>query len=297
MYEFIQIVTAVIYGVVEGITEWLPVSSTGHLIILQNFLEFSFAPDKPFTEAFCEMFEVVIQLGAIMAVVVTFFKKLWPFSRKKSAQERRCVWKMWLNIVIASIPAAIVGLVLDKLIEKQTGRDIDGWLYNTAVVAAALIIYGVLFIIIERINKNKESKIASTEQIGAKNALLIGVFQMLAIIPGTSRSGSTVLGSMLLGLSRPVAAEFSFFLAIPAMAGASLLKSADFISYVVQREMTVPVIAWVVLAVGCAVAFGVSMLAIRFLTDFVKRHSFSAFGIYRIILGVLIVMLFLFEII
>ncbi len=292
MYEFIQIIIAFVYGVVEGITEWLPVSSTGHLIILENFLNFSLPPDKPFTDEFCEMFEVVIQLGAIMAVVVTFISQLWPFSRKKTKEERRSTFSLWLNIIIASIPAAIVGLVLDKVIEKLTSRDIDGWLYNSIVVAAALIIYGVLFIVIEKINKNKEPKISSIDEIKPHNAFLIGVFQMLAIIPGTSRSGSTVLGAMLLGLSRPVAAQFSFFLAVPAMAGASLIKAAGFFSYVAEREMTVPTIAWVVLAVGALVAFLVSMLAIKFLTGFVKKHSFSAFGVYRIALGLLVILLF-----
>lgn len=289
MYEFIQIITAVIYGLVEGITEWLPVSSTGHLIILDEFLSFSFAPDKPFTDAFCEMFEVVIQLGAILAVVVTYFSRLWPFKREKSESVR--AWKLWGKVLVASVPAAIVGLVLDKVIEELSGKDIDGWLYNAPVVVAALIVYGVLFILIEKFNK-KEARVESVDDIGIGQALVIGVFQMLAIIPGTSRSGSTILGSMMIGLSRTAAAEFSFFMAIPAMAGASLIKAYGFFDYVVERGVSVPLVAWIVLAVGCAVAFAVSMICIRFLTDFVKRHSFIPFGVYRIILGVVLIVWF-----
>lgn len=289
MYEFIQIITAVIYGLVEGITEWLPVSSTGHLIILDEFLSFSFAPDKPFTDAFCEMFEVVIQLGAILAVVVTYFSRLWPFKREKSESVR--AWKLWGKVLVASVPAAIVGLVLDKVIEELSGKDIDGWLYNAPVVVAALIVYGVLFILIEKFNK-KEARVESVDDIGIGQALAIGVFQMLAIIPGTSRSGSTILGSMMIGLSRTAAAEFSFFMAIPAMAGASLIKAYGFFDYVVERGVSVPLVAWIVLAVGCAVAFAVSMICIRFLTDFVKRHSFIPFGVYRIILGVVLIVWF-----
>ncbi|MGM9643385.1 MAG: undecaprenyl-diphosphate phosphatase [Eubacteriales bacterium] len=292
MYEFIQIITAVIYGLVEGITEWLPVSSTGHLIILDEFLSFSFAPDKPFTDAFCEMFEVVIQLGAILAVVVTYFSRLWPFKREKRESVR--AWKLWGKVLVASVPAAIVGIVLDKVIEEVSGKDIDGWLYNAPVVVAALIVYGVLFILIEKFNK-KEARVDSVDDIGIGQALAIGVFQMLAIIPGTSRSGSTILGSMLIGLSRTAAAEFSFFMAIPAMAGASLIKAYGFFDYVVERGVSVPLVAWIVLAVGCAVAFAVSMLCIRFLTDFVKRHSFIPFGVYRIILGAVLIVWFAFH--
>ncbi len=290
MYEFIQIITAVIYGIVEGITEWLPVSSTGHLIILDEFLSFSLAPDKPFTEAFCEMFEVVIQLGAILAVVVTYFSRLWPFKSEKSESIR--AWKLWIKVLVASVPAAIAGIVLDKIIEKLSGRDIDGWLYNAPVVVGALIIYGILFIFIEKFNK-KDAKVNSVDDIGIGQALAIGVFQMMAIIPGTSRSGSTILGSMLIGLSRTAAAEFSFFMAIPAMAGASLIKALGFFEYVGDNSIDVPAIAWIILAVGCAVAFIVSMVSIKFLTDFVKKHSFIPFGIYRIILGAALIVWFM----
>ncbi len=292
MYELIQIITAVIYGIVEGITEWLPVSSTGHLILLDEFLSFSLAPDRPFTEAFCEMFEVVIQLGAILAVVVTYFGRLWPFKAERSESTR--AWRLWGKVLVASVPAAIAGILLDKIIEKLSGKDIDGWLYNAPVVVAALIIYGILFILIEKFSK-KQVKVASVDDISLPQAFAIGVFQMMAIIPGTSRSGSTILGSMMIGLSRTAAAEFSFFMAIPAMVGASLIKAMGFFEYVVERGVSVPGIAWVILAVGCAVAFAVSMVSIKFLTDFVKKHSFIPFGVYRIILGLAVILYFIFK--
>ncbi len=292
MYEFIQIITAVIYGIVEGITEWLPVSSTGHLILLDEFLSFSLAPDAVFTAEFCEMFDVVIQLGAILAVVVTYFSRLWPLSPKRGRSENIRIWKLWGKVLIASVPAAIAGIVFDKILEEISGKDIDGWLYNAPVVVAALIIYGILFILIEKFNK-KSAKVESVDDITIGQSFAIGVFQMLAIIPGTSRSGSTILGSMLIGLSRTAAAEFSFFMAIPAMAGASLIKAAGFFSYVGEMNISVPMLAWVILAVGAIVAFGVSMVAIKFLTDFVKRHSFIPFGVYRIILGAALIVWFL----
>ena len=292
MYEFIQIITAVIYGIVEGITEWLPVSSTGHLILLDEFLSFSLTPNEVFTAEFCEMFDVVIQLGAILAVVVTYFSRLWPLSPKKGKSENIRIWKLWGKVLIASVPAALAGIVFDKILEKISGKDIDGWLYNAPVVVAALIIYGVFFILIEKFNK-KKAVVESVDDITLGQSFAIGVFQMLAIIPGTSRSGSTILGSMLIGLSRTAAAEFSFFMAIPAMAGASLIKALGFVSYVAEFDVAVPAIAWVILAVGCAVAFGVSMVAIKFLTDFVKKHSFIPFGVYRIILGAALIVWFL----
>lgn len=292
MYEFIQIITAVIYGIVEGITEWLPVSSTGHLILLDEFLSFSLAPNEVFTAEFCEMFDVVIQLGAILAVVVTYFSRLWPLSPKKGKSENIRIWKLWGKVLIASVPAALAGIVFDKILEKISGKDIDGWLYNAPVVVAALIIYGVFFILIEKFNK-KKAVVESVDDITVGQSFAIGVFQMLAIIPGTSRSGSTILGSMLIGLSRTAAAEFSFFMAIPAMAGASLIKTLGFVSYVAEFDVAVPALAWVILAVGCAVAFGVSMVAIKFLTDFVKKHSFIPFGVYRIILGAALIVWFL----
>lgn len=292
MYEFIQIITAVIYGIVEGITEWLPVSSTGHLILLDEFISFSLAPDAVFTAEFCEMFDVVIQLGAILAVVVTYFSRLWPLSPKKGKSENIRIWKLWGKVLIASVPAALAGIVFDKILEKISGKDIDGWLYNAPVVVAALIIYGVFFILIEKFNK-KKAVVESVDDITVGQSFAIGVFQMLAIIPGTSRSGSTILGSMLIGLSRTAAAEFSFFMAIPAMVGASLIKALGFVSYVAEFDVAVPALAWVILAVGAIVAFGVSMVAIKFLTDFVKKHSFIPFGVYRIILGAALIVWFL----
>ena len=294
--DFFEILKAIILGIVEGVTEWLPVSSTGHLIILDEFLKLKVGlDDAVFRAEFLEMFNVVIQLGAILAVVVLFFDKLNPISKSKSAQEKKQTLGLWLRVLVASLPAAFVGLLLDKLLEKLSGKDIDGWLYNSFVVAAALIIYGVLFIIIERFNKKREAKINSLSDISLLSALLIGVFQMLAIIPGTSRSGSTILGSMLIGVSRPVAAEFSFFMAIPAMLGASFIKLLGFFEYTSEAAVAVPFDAWVVLAVGCIVAFAVSMLAIKFLMEFVRRHSFAPFGVYRIALGALVLLYFIIK--
>lgn len=288
----IEILKAVLYGIVEGITEWLPVSSTGHLILLDEFLSLNVSPDPVFRAEFGQMFEVVIQLGAILAVAVSFFKVLWPFGSSKSAAEKKSTWRLWLNICIASVPAAAVGIVLDKIIENATGKDIDGWIYNATVVASALIIYGILFIVIERVRKDKVPVITSVHDIKPRHAILIGIFQMLAIIPGTSRSGSTILGSMMLGLSRGAAAEFSFFLAIPAMAGASLLKGLGFVSYVAESGAEVSFTAIAVLLVASLTAFLVSMAAIKFLTDFVKKHSFAAFGYYRIALGAAVLLWF-----
>jgi undecaprenyl-diphosphatase len=288
----IEILKAVLYGIVEGITEWLPVSSTGHLILLDEFLALNVSPDPVFRAEFGQMFEVVIQLGAILAVTVSFFKVLWPFGSSKSATEKKSTWRLWLNVCIASVPAAAVGIVLDKIIENATGKDIDGWIYNATVVASALIIYGILFIVIERVRKDKVPVITSVHDIKPRQAILIGIFQMLAIIPGTSRSGSTILGSMMLGLSRGAAAEFSFFLAIPAMAGASLLKGLGFVSYVAESGAEVSFTAIAVLLVASLTAFLVSMAAIKFLTDFVKKHSFAAFGYYRIALGAAVLLWF-----
>ena len=288
MSTFIELLKAILYGIVEGITEWLPVSSTGHLILLEDILSFSFAEDAVFMAEFYEMFQVVIQLGAILAVVVLFWHKLWPFSRRPSTAERRATWRLWGRVLVASIPAAFVGLVVDKILEAQTGKDMDGWLYNSVVVAVALIVYGVAFILIEKLRKNTAPRIERVEDISLSTALCIGAFQALSLIPGTSRSGSTILGSMMLGLSRATAAEFSFFMAIPAMAGASAIKTLGFAKFVSETGAAVPPMAWLTLLVGCLVSFAVSLAVIRFLTDFVKRHTFSAFGIYRIALGVLV---------
>ena len=293
--DVIEILKAILFGIVEGITEWLPVSSTGHLILLDEFVKLNVAPElgADFTDAYMSMFEVVIQLGAILAVVVTFFKKLNPFAPSKSLTEKKQTWSLWFKVAVASIPAALIGIVGDKILEKATGKDIDGWIYNAVTVAAALIIYGILFIVVEKWQENKPVRVQDVHEISYTQAMLIGCFQALSIVPGTSRSGSTILGSRILGISRPAAAEFSFFMGIPAMMGASLIKGLDFFSFVSENNISVPSLAWAVLAVASVVAFVVSMAAIRFLVDFVKKHSFSSFGVYRIALGVLVLGYFL----
>ena len=234
----------------------------------------------------------------LLAVVVMFWDKLWPFSSKKSAQEKRAIWQTWFKVCVASIPAAVVGIVFDKVIEKITGKDIDGWLYNGTVVALMLIIYGVLFILIEKKNEKKVATVTDISQISYKNAFLMGVFQLLAIVPGTSRSGSTILGSMLIGFSRTCGAEFSFFMGIPAMVGGSLIKSLGFFEFVggensLGTKLSVPVEAWIILALATVIAFVVSMIAIKFLMNFVKKHSFAPFGVYRIVLGAVVLAYFL----
>ncbi len=288
----IELIKAIFLGIVEGITEWLPVSSTGHIILFDEFFPLRVGSDihPDFTSEFVSMLEVVIQLGAIMAVVVLFWSRLFPFSPSKSKAERVGILKMWLKVCVASIPAAAVGIVLDKIIEKISGKDIDGWLYNATVVSIMLILYGVLFILIEHRNKSKKPQITSVDEISYTQALALGAFQALAIVPGTSRSGSTILGSMLMGFSRTVGAEFSFFMAIPAMAGGSLVKALGFIEFIGGENsygapLSVPSEAWIILAVSTAVAFAVSMISIKFLMNFVKKHSFAPFGVYRIILG------------
>ena len=295
MKALIEIIKAVIFGIVEGITEWLPVSSTGHLILLDEFLRLNVAPQNGsvFADEYMSMFEVVIQLGAILAVVVMFFAKLNPFAPSKSNAEKKATWTIWFKVLVASIPAALIGVVGDKILEEITGKDIDGWIFNAVTVASALIIYGILFIIIERKHKCKDNEIANVEQISYKQAFFIGLFQTLSIVPGTSRSGSTILGSRMLGISRSAAAEFSFFLGIPAMAGASLIKGYGFFDYVSESGIDVPALSWAVLAVASVVAFVVSIAAIRFLIDFVKKHSFEAFGWYRIALGAAVLIYFI----
>ena len=291
---FIEYIKAIIFGIVEGITEWLPVSSTGHLILLEEFLPLNVAPalGREFADEYFSMFEVVIQLGAILAVVVMFFSKLNPFALSKSKAEKRSTFVLWEKVLVASIPAALIGIVADKIIEAQTGKDIDGWIYNWGTVAATLIIYGVLFIIIERIYKDKESRVLDVNDITFGQAAAVGCFQVLSIIPGTSRSGSTILGARAIGISRSAAAEFSFFMGIPAMAGASLIKGYAFFDYVSESGVSVPVGAWIVLLIASVTAFLVSMVAIKFLVEFVKRHSFAPFGVYRIALGALVILYF-----
>ena len=265
---FLEIIKAILMGIVEGITEWLPISSTGHMILLEQIVKFNA------TEEFMSMFRVVIQLGAILAVVVLFWSKLWPFGIQHGrVVSKPTVWQLWFKVVAATIPVLLIS-PLDDWMEAH--------FYNYITVAAMLILYGVLFLVIE--NRRSAPRVARLEQITYKEAFIVGVWQMLAIIPGTSRSGATIVGGLLLGLSRACVAEFTFYLAIPVMAGASLLKIVKFVLSGVA--MTGTEIA--VLVVGCVVAFVVSLAAIRFLMDYVKRHNFKVFGVYRIVLGVIV---------
>ena len=269
---FIEILKAIAQGIVEGITEWLPVSSTGHILLLDAFWKMNAS------EAFFDVFKVVIQLGAIFAVVVLYWHKLNPFSRAKSAEEKKSTWVLWSKVLVASIPAAIAGLALDDLI--------DGVLSTPIVIATALIVYGIAFIVMES-RKNHKTSVETVEDITYKRALGIGAFQMLALIPGTSRSGSTILGASLLGTSRTAAAEFSFFMAIPVMLGASGLKlvKALLLDGVVFSGQE-----WILLAVATVVSFAVSMLVIRGLMAFIKKYSFKPFGWYRIVLGAVVLL-------
>ena len=275
MTVFIELLKSLLYGIVEGITEWLPVSSTGHLILLGELCPLRVS------DAFSEMFDVVIQLGAILAVIVLFFRKLNPFAPSKSPPEKKNTWGLWFRVCVAVIPSAAVGVLLDDWLDEH--------LYNYITVAVALVVYGILFILIEKFKPADKARVTSVESIDYRLAFLIGAFQMLALIPGTSRSGSTILGAMLLGCSRAAAAEFSFFMAIPTMLGASLLKVVKLFA----EGVTVTPLEWGVLAVGCVTAFIVSLAAIKFLMDFVKKHSFASFGWYRIILGAVVIGYFL----
>ena len=281
MLEFLK---AILFGVVEGITEWLPISSTGHMILLDEFIHLTVSSDPTVNAEFYNLFEVVIQLGAILAVIVMYFGKLNPFARFKSAQEKKLTWNLWGKVILALIPSVILGLLLDDWL--------DAHLYTPTVVALALVGYGVVFLFLEKLRPKGGVALESSEQIPLKTAFFIGLFQCLAMIPGTSRSGSTMIGAMLLGLTRPAAAEFSFFLAIPTMAGASALRGLKFAKFMVETGIQIPTSAWFILLVATVAAFAVSLAAIKFLTDFVKRHSFAPFGVYRIVLGVLLLIAF-----
>lgn len=270
--EFIEIIKVIILGIVEGITEWLPISSTGHMILVDEFIQLNMS------EAFKEMFFVVVQLGAIMSVVLLYFNKLNPFSGKKTKIEKRDTWSLWFKVVVAVIPAGLLGVLFDDKINEL--------FYNYKTVAIMLIVYGVLFIIVENKNKGKSPKIKELSQLTYKTAFLIGVFQVLSLIPGTSRSGATIIGAMILGTSRYVAAEFTFFLAIPVMFGASLLKLLKF-----GLVFTGPEI--VILSIGTIVSFLVSILTIKFLMGYIKKNDFKAFGYYRIVLGIIVILYFL----
>ncbi len=272
---FIEFLKAVLFGIVEGITEWLPVSSTGHLILLDEFVKLKVSPE------FYEMFQVVIQLGAILAVIVLFFHKLNPFSPKKAAQEKKDTWQLWFKVVVAVIPSAVLGLLFDDWMDEH--------LYNHIVVAIMLIVYGVAFLFVEKWNAKRAFRVTEVGQIDYKTALLMGAFQCLSLVPGTSRSGSTILGAIILGVSRGAGAEFSFFMAIPTMLGASGLKLLKYLLEGLDPSST-EVMA---LAVGCVVSFVVSLVVIKGLMEYVRKHSFSVFGVYRIVLGILVLAWFL----
>lgn len=269
--EFIEIVKAIFLGIVEGITEWLPISSTGHMILFDEFVKLNISAE------FKELFFVVIQLGAILAVPVFFFSKLNPFSKKKTETERKGTWSLWFKVIVGAVPAAIIGFLLDDFFDEH--------FYNYIVVAIALIVYGIAFIVVERFKKGKSFRVERVEELSYKDALMIGTFQILSLIPGTSRSGSTILGGMLGGVSRTASAEFSFFMAIPIMLGASLLKIVKFVAEGFVATST----EIVLLLVGIVVSFLVSLFAIKFLMDFVKRHDFKPFGYYRIALGIVVI--------
>lgn len=276
--EAIEFLKAIIFGIVEGITEWLPISSTGHLILFDEFLKLNVS------EEFMKMFDVVIQLGAILAVVVIFWNQLWPFGKKNNKQPwkeegfgawvKADIFIMWFKVLVACIPAAAVGLVLDDWIDEH--------FYNAWVVAIALIVFGIAFIVVENWNKSKKPKVTSIAELTYKDALIIGAFQLLAaIFPGTSRSGATIVGALLIGISRTVAAEFTFFLAVPVMFGASLLKLVKFGFDFSTNEI-------LILLIGMVVAFVVSIFVIKFLMGYIKKHDFKVFGWYRIVLGILV---------
>ena len=271
-----ELLKAVLFGIVEGVTEWLPISSTGHLILLNEFITLNVS------DAFRSMFDVVIQLGAILAVIVLFFHKLNPFSPTKSEGEKKQTWQLWFKVVAAIIPSGIVGVLFDDWMEAH--------FHNATVVSIALIVYGVAFILVERRNTRRVGgkTVEDVYAIDYKTALLIGCFQCLSLIPGTSRSGSTILGAILIGVGRSAGAEFSFFMAIPTMLGASAIKGLKFLLSGVAATGT----EIGVLIVGCVVSFLVSLLVIRGLMEYVRRHSFSAFGVYRIILGVVVLVYF-----
>lgn len=278
--EFIEILKAILFGIVEGITEWLPISSTGHMILLNEFVSLNVS------EEFYSMFEVVIQLGAILAVVILFWNQIWPFGKKGNKEPlaqngigawvKTDIFKLWFHILVSCVPAAIVGLLFDEQLEA--------WFYNYQTVAIMLILFGIAFIIIENYHKGKEAKVNTLEALDYRLAFWIGMFQLIAaIFPGTSRSGATIVGALLLGVSRTVAAEYTFFLAIPVMFGASLLKGAKFL---LNNSMTSA--EGIILLVGLVVAFAVSLFVIKFLMGYIKKHDFKVFGWYRIILGVVV---------
>ncbi len=278
MYQFVEILKVIFLGIVEGITEWLPISSTGHMILVDEFLKLDVSDN------FREMFFVVIQLGAIAAVPILFWKKLFPFSRKKTPEERNMTWSLWLKICVGVIPAGILGVLLDDILEEH--------LYNFIVVAVALVVYGVGFILVEHFKKDKEYRVNDVYDISYKDAVIIGCYQTLSLIPGTSRSGSTILGGMLSGVSRTAASEFSFFMAIPVMLGASMLKV---VKMVLLDHYFPSVFELVLLIIGMEISLAISLVVIEFLMSFVKKHSFKSFGIYRIALGGVLILYYIMK--
>lgn len=269
--EILEFLKAILLGIVQGITEWLPVSSTGHMILVDEFIHLKVFGDAVMNKEFVDMFMVVIQFGSILAVLLLYFHKLNPFSPRKNASEKRDTLDLWVKVLIAVVPAAIIGILFDDLI--------DSMFYNPVTVAATLIIYGIAFIIIEK--RKRRASVTTFSQVDYKMAVMIGLFQVLALIPGTSRSGATILGAVLLGCSRGIAAEFSFFLAVPVMFGASLLK-------LVKMQVAFTAFSASILVAGMVVAFIVSVFAIRFLMGYIRKHDFKAFGWYRIVLGILV---------
>ena len=275
MNLMIELLKAIVLGIVQGITEWLPISSTGHMILVNELMPLTVLADAAANKEFVDTFMVVIQFGSILAVLLLYFHKLNPFSPRKNAYEKRSTIDLWLKVIVAVVPAGIIGVLFDDLI--------DAYFYNPITVAAMLILYGVAFLIIE--NRHRRPSVTSFEKMSYKTALAIGVFQVLALIPGTSRSGATILGAVLLGCSRGIAAEFSFFLAVPVMFGASLLK-------LIKMKIAFSLATASVLIVGMVVAFIVSVFAIRFLMGYIRKHDFKAFGVYRIVLGILVLAYF-----
>lgn len=272
----LDVLKVIVLGIVEGITEWLPVSSTGHLILVGDLLS------PGMSDAFMEMFNVVIQLGAIMAVVVIYFHKLNPFSPRKTKRQKMLTWQMWIKVLIASVPAGIVGVLFNDILDKI--------FYKPFPVAVMLILYGALFIIVENRNAGRRPNVTRISELSISMLLWIGFFQMLALIPGTSRSGATIVGALIIGVSREVAAEFTFFMAIPAMFGASLLKLVKFGFHFTGAELGL-------LILGCVVSFALSIVAIKFLMNYIKKNDFKVFGYYRILLGGIIVIVTLLKMI
>ena len=267
----LEILKAILFGIVEGVTEWLPVSSTGHMILLDEFVHLQVSPE------FYEMFQVVIQLGAILAVILLFFHKLNPFAPSKNAAQKKNTWNLWFKVVVAVLPSAVIGLLLDDWM--------DAHLYNYIVVAITLILYGVAFLFMEKRNQSRSFKIENVYDMDYRTAILIGAFQCLSLIPGTSRSGATILGALVLGVARPAGAEFSFFLAIPTMLGASALKLLKFL----LSGVSATGLEIALLGIGCVVSLVVSLLVIKGLMEYVRKRSFKVFGIYRIALGALVI--------